>query len=137
LEFLGDAILEIIVVAELMAYEGELSHSLMHLYKTTLVNGDYLSFLALEWKIAQKQTDITGRPKVGLRFTEVESLFSLPLWRFMRHGDCPASARHSARWSVDMHLLRCEILQESRKRHGIPLGFAGDRYMRTNSTLTW
>jgi dsRNA-specific ribonuclease len=51
LEFLGDAILEIIVVTELIAYEDELSHSLMHLYKTTLVNGDYLSFLAMEWKI--------------------------------------------------------------------------------------
>jgi dsRNA-specific ribonuclease len=40
LEFLGDAILEVIVVTELMTYENELSHSLMHLYKTTLVNGD-------------------------------------------------------------------------------------------------
>jgi dsRNA-specific ribonuclease len=40
LEFLGDAILEVIVVTELMTYENELSHSLMHLYEITLVNGD-------------------------------------------------------------------------------------------------
>lgn len=85
LEFLGDAILEIIVVTELMKYEDELSNSLMHLYKTSLVNGDYLSFLALEWKTTQKRTDVKEDPTSGL-ITEVESLLSLPLWKFMRHG---------------------------------------------------
>jgi hypothetical protein len=103
LEF-GDAILEIIVVTELLAYENELSHSLLHLYKTALVNGDYLSFLALKWKITQKQKDPKKDPCSDL-VAEVESLFSLPLWRFMRHGmGCSPLARYSMRWSVDIHL---------------------------------
>ncbi len=110
LEFLGDAILEIIIVTELMAYEDKLSHSLMHLYKTTLVNGDYLSFLALEWKIVQKKSDLEEDPMSG-RFNEVESLVYFPLWRFMKHGfssigetQSEVEHRHAS--------LRCEILQE-------------------------
>jgi dsRNA-specific ribonuclease len=74
LEFLGDAILEIIVVSQLLTYENEISHSLMHLYKTTLVNGDYLSFLALEWKITQKKKELKNDPSSDV-ITEVESLF--------------------------------------------------------------
>jgi dsRNA-specific ribonuclease len=110
LEFLGDAILEIIIVTELMAYEGILSHSLMHLYKTTLVNGDYLSFLALEWKIAQRKSDVKEDSRSGT-FKEVESLFYLPLWRFMRHG--LSSIGETQREVERRHaLLRCEILQD-------------------------
>ena len=109
LEFLGDAILEIIVVTELITYEDELSHSLMHLYKTSLVNGDYLSFLALEWNITQKKTSLKEDQGFGL-MTEVESLFSLPLWKFMRHGlfgigdiQREVGRRHAS--------LRCDILR--------------------------
>jgi len=110
LEFLGDAILEIIIVTELMAYEGMLSHSFMHLYKTTLVNGDYLSFLALEWKIAQRKSDVKEDSRSGT-FKEVESLFYLPLWRFMRHG--MSSIGETQREVERRHaLLRCEILQD-------------------------
>ncbi|CZR61729.1 related to Dcl-2 dicer RNA helicase/RNAseIII CAF [Phialocephala subalpina] len=108
LEFLGDAILEIIIVTELMKYEEELSHSLMHLYKTSLVNGDYLSFIALEWKITQRKTDLKEDPASGLP-TKEESVFSLPLWKFMRHGlpdigdtQCEVERRHA--------LLRCDII---------------------------
>jgi dsRNA-specific ribonuclease len=85
LEFLGDAILEIIIVTELLTYEDKLSHSLMHLYKTALVNGDYLSFIALEWNITQERTDLKEDLK-SRRMKEVQSKFSLALWRFMRHG---------------------------------------------------
>ena len=85
LEFLGDPILEIIIVTELLAYEDKLSHSLMHLYKTALVNGDYLGFIALEWNITQKKTHLKENPKSG-SMEKVESQFALPLWRFMRHA---------------------------------------------------
>ena len=110
LEFLGDAILEIIIVTELMAYEDKLSHSLIHLYKTTLVNGDYLSFLALEWKIAQEKRDLKEDPNSGI-LNEVESLFYLPLWRFMRYG--PFSIGEAQREVERRHeLLRYDILHE-------------------------
>lgn len=84
LEFLGDSILEIIIVTELSKYDDKLSHSLMHLYKTALVNGDYLGFIALEWRITQKKRDLKEDRVSGV-MEEVESEFSLPLWRFMRH----------------------------------------------------
>lgn len=84
LEFLGDAILENIIVDELLKYEDQLSHSLMHLYRTTLVHADYLGFIALEWKITQKNKDLIYDP-VSRRMTEVDSEFFKPLWRFMRH----------------------------------------------------
>jgi len=108
LEFLGDAVLEIIIVNELSKYEGKLSHSLMHLYKTSLVNGDYLGFIALEWKLTQRRTVVRECPESGIPVIE-ESTFSLPLWRFMRHslpgiGDaqCEVERRHA--------LLRPDII---------------------------
>ncbi|KAF8859184.1 RNase3 domain-containing protein, partial [Acephala macrosclerotiorum] len=118
LEFLGDAILEIIIVTELMKYEEELSHPLMHLYKTSLVNGDYLSFIALEWKITQRKTDLKEDPDSGV-LTKEESVFSLPLWRFMRHGlpdigdtQCEVERRHA--------LLRCDIVHALEKGDEYP-----------------
>ena len=118
LEFLGDAILEIIIVTELMEYEEELSHSLMHIYKTSLVNGDYLSFIALEWKITQRKTELKVDPDSGL-LTEEGSLLSLPLWRFMRHGlldightQCEVERRHA--------LLRCDIIHALERGNEYP-----------------
>jgi dsRNA-specific ribonuclease len=112
LEFLGDAILEVIIVTELMKYE-DLSHSLMHLYKTSLVNKDYLGFIALEWKIMQKKTDMKEDAESG-QLTEEETLFSLPLWRFMRHGMFGIGAtqsrvehRHALLRSDIIHALEC------------------------------
>jgi dsRNA-specific ribonuclease len=109
LEFLGDAILEIIIVNKLLKYEETLSHSLMHLYKTSLVNGDYLGFIALEWKLTQRQTAVKECPESDLPMIE-ESTFSLPLWRFMRHnlpgiGDaqCEVERRHA--------MLRTDIIR--------------------------
>jgi dsRNA-specific ribonuclease len=85
LEFLGDSILEILIVTELMRYEDNISHSLMHLYKTALVNTNYLGFIALEWNTTQKRMDLKENKTTG-KLEEVQSQFSLPLWRFMRHG---------------------------------------------------
>lgn len=85
LEYLGDSILEFIIVTELMKYEDKLSHSLMHLYKTALVNGDYLGFIALEWNMTQKRLGLRESQQIGV-IEEVELTFTLPLWRFMRHG---------------------------------------------------
>jgi len=82
LEFMGDSILEIIIVTELSGYENDLSHSLMHLYKTALVNSNYLGFIALEWSTTQKGMDLRNHRALSV----IESEFSLPLWRFMKHG---------------------------------------------------
>lgn len=102
LEFLGNNVLENVITTELLAYEDRLSPPLMHLYKTALVNGDYLGFIALEWNITQMRTDLVEDLESG-RMKEVESQFSLPLWRFMRHGlrgvgneQCEVERRHAS-----------------------------------------
>ena len=60
------SILEIIVVTELLGYEDKLSHSFIHLYKTALVNGDYLGFIALEWNLTQMRTDLKEDRLIGV-----------------------------------------------------------------------
>ena len=91
-----------------MKYEEKFSESVMHIYKTFLLNGDYLSFIALEWEISRKKTSFEEDQLSGL-LIEQELLFSLPLWRFMRHGSfeignsqCEVGRRHA--------LLRCGII---------------------------
>lgn len=85
LGFLGNAVLEAIVVTELSEYDSELPPSLMHLYKAALVSGDYLGFIALEWNIVQERKELE-EDLISGSMTEVKSQFALPLWRFMRHS---------------------------------------------------
>ncbi|OWP01069.1 dicer-like protein [Marssonina coronariae] len=87
LEFLGDAILDHLVVQALWTYD--LSLVKMHLMKTALVNADMLAFLCMEWHIEQEVIDLennTARPR----------LVSLPLWKFMRHMSPPLGLEQQA-----------------------------------------
>jgi dsRNA-specific ribonuclease len=79
LEFLGDSILDNIMVTAM--YPHDLSHVQMHLLRTALVNADFLAFICMEWSIEQEVIDLEGE---GLPQIKVTSK-SLPLWRFMRH----------------------------------------------------
>lgn len=91
LEFLGDSILDNIVVTSMWKQEPELSHFQMHLLRTVLVNADFLAFICMEWAteleksglVEIKTLDETG--KVFSEFEEVSTTLSIPLWRFMRH----------------------------------------------------
>ncbi|GAB1312939.1 Dicer-like protein 2 [Madurella fahalii] len=105
LEFLGDAILDYVVVKKLFIRAEKLENSTLHLMRTALVNADVLGFLVMEWSVKQVRVDIAGGgggggggggegdeeedagPEDGdeeLRL--VRSEVSLPLWSFMRHG---------------------------------------------------
>jgi dsRNA-specific ribonuclease len=79
LEFLGDSILDNIIVTAM--YPCGLSHVQMHLLRTALVNADFLAFICMEWSIEQEVIGLEGE---GLPQIKVTSK-SLPLWRFMRH----------------------------------------------------
>lgn len=81
-EFLGDSILDRLVVHALEQHEAELSHVEMHLFRTALVNADFLAFLCMEWTIEQERTNLVT---VGDVVVEKKAIFKLPLWRFMRH----------------------------------------------------
>ncbi|KAK3371219.1 hypothetical protein B0T24DRAFT_628118 [Lasiosphaeria ovina] len=96
-EFLGDAILDYIVVTKIFAvnHPRPLMQSEMHLLRTALVNADILAFLVMEWSTTQDRFDITAGP--GPSGSEAEGgpepplslvpvTVELPLWSFMRHG---------------------------------------------------
>lgn len=92
LEFLGDAVLDIVVVQQLW-FQAEdktieasqkkkpLSHQQMHLLRTAVINADLLGLLAMEWGIMQERSEIfpAGSDKI------VKTSTKLPLWKFMRH----------------------------------------------------
>lgn len=94
LEFIGDAILDFIVVKEIFAIEPALENWQMHLLRTALVNADILGFLVMEWSHKQLRFDVriddassgadgsSGRASPELTQTEV----AIPLWSFMRQS---------------------------------------------------
>ncbi|PHH72274.1 hypothetical protein CDD80_4654 [Ophiocordyceps camponoti-rufipedis] len=71
LEFLGDAVLDYIIVTKLFSVEPPLSHHRMHSLKSAMVNGDFLAFVVME------NSSLKGEG--GRDVLE-------PLSRFMRHG---------------------------------------------------
>lgn len=79
LEFLGDAILDYLVVTKLFEVSPPLPHSKMHRLKTALVNGDFQAFLVMETCASQEATTITQDLRVE------RSEFVQPLWAFMMH----------------------------------------------------
>jgi dsRNA-specific ribonuclease len=98
-EFLGDAVLDYIVV-NAMVREAELSHVEMHHLRTSLVNADYLAFICMEWSIEQEIIDLAPDPSEldedGLpKFKERPRTVLFPLWRFLRH--------RSPRLGADQH----------------------------------
>ncbi|KLU89680.1 dicer-like protein 2, partial [Magnaporthiopsis poae ATCC 64411] len=113
LEFLGDSILDSVVVEKLFAIGGgddrpPLETSDMHLLRTAMVNGDFLAFLIMDWRTPTEPQYIVKGGKVKFYRSEdgydeymmgeeegeeeapivVESdpQPGLPLWAFMRHA---------------------------------------------------
>jgi len=92
LEFLGDAVLDMVVVQYLWFQpeakstgasqnKKSLSHQRMHLLRTAAVNADLLGFLAMECSITQERSEICPADAAKIVKTSTE----LPLWKFMRH----------------------------------------------------
>lgn len=99
LEFIGDSILDYIIVQELYAITepAPLENWEMHLLRTALVNGDILGFFIMEWSSKSQRFDVVVEDSNSggggsrrnwkssspptLKLTEV----SQPLWSFMRY----------------------------------------------------
>ncbi|KAI8947405.1 RNase3 domain-containing protein [Xylaria longipes] len=79
LEFLGDSILDNVIVSALWAHERELSNNQMHLLRTACVNADLLGFLVMEWCTTQETTEISP---TGL--TTIVTQKPVPFWKYMR-----------------------------------------------------
>lgn len=91
LEFIGDAILDYIIVRKLYSVTPPLPHYQMHTLKTAMVNGDFLAFMCLHYNKAQTETTVTA----DLEVVEKETA-SLALWNFMRHSSEPIGVEQVA-----------------------------------------
>lgn len=84
LEFLGDAVLDYVVVARMCEENlGGLAHSDLHLGKTALVNGDFLAFLCLELSTLRLGVDV--RTLDGKSFRTIPTTRLSHIWQYMRH----------------------------------------------------
>ncbi|PSR90511.1 ATP-dependent helicase DCL-2 [Coniella lustricola] len=96
LEFIGDAILDYVVVHELFSVDPALENWQMHLLRTALVNADILAFFTMEWNFKEQRFDVSlsdtegEEPSDGYSRTRSPSLaekqVSIPLWSFMRQS---------------------------------------------------
>ncbi|KAI1745424.1 RNase3 domain-containing protein [Xylaria scruposa] len=79
LEFLGDSILDSVVVSALWSQDRELSNNQMHLLRTACVNADLLGFMVMEWCTTQETTEISPTD-----LTTIVTQKSVPFWKYMR-----------------------------------------------------
>ena len=104
LEFIGDAVLDNVVVAYLWGRDaaGILDHFDMHLLRAACVNADLLGFLMMEWAYEEEATvartedaDANADPEINANTdadaAEQPSLFRtttrrVPVWKLMRHS---------------------------------------------------
>ncbi|KAI1753705.1 RNase3 domain-containing protein [Xylaria castorea] len=79
LEFLGDSILDSVIVAALWSQDREFSNNQMHLLRTACVNADLLGFLVMEWCTTQEATEI-----LPTDLTTIVTRKPVPFWKYMR-----------------------------------------------------
>jgi len=82
LEFLGDAVLDYIVVSHLFAHKPELPHHTMHTIRTAVVNASFLAFMGMELSISEERTNVATTESGVTEHTEP---VQRTLWQFMRH----------------------------------------------------
>lgn len=83
LEFLGDAILDMIVTRLLFERCPGLSESRMSKIRAAVVNADFLAYLCMDFAVLEDTTLIVERKKG--HFEPVADTRRVELWKFMRH----------------------------------------------------
>ncbi len=122
LEFLGDAILDHIVVRTVSTRAPNLPHHAMHTLRTALVNANFLAFLCLETHIFESRSEIQeddGSSRSSFQVIHTDVL--LCLWHFMRTSSADVRrAQHAC-------AARFEALQEEIRHeldHGVKYPWA-------------
>ncbi len=85
LEFLGDCVLDNIVVRNAYAHQPPIPTPSLHLIRTVLVNASFLAFLCLSLSTSQARAEIV-KESVNY-FSTVPTTISRHLWEFMRHAN--------------------------------------------------
>ncbi|KJZ70376.1 hypothetical protein HIM_10220 [Hirsutella minnesotensis 3608] len=105
LEFLGDAVLDSIIVTKLFSLEPPLPHYRMHTFKTAMVNGDFLAFVVMENGLRLGKNEV-----MDVDDSCGESTPSLAAWRFMRHASS-AIGLEQERMQERHKAMRKEVLE--------------------------
>ena len=82
-EFLGDAVLDVIVVSLFFEHNSDWSHCDMTAMKAALVNAELLAFLCMGTSLVQETIDI--QQETNGELSEVHGKRQIELWKFMRH----------------------------------------------------
>lgn len=83
LEFLGDSILDNIVVRGAYVHQPPVPTPSLHLIRIALVNASFLAFLCLSLSASHARTEIVSEP--GHPIITVQTNVSHHLWEYMRH----------------------------------------------------
>lgn len=83
LEFLGDSILDNVVVRGAYSYQPPVPTPSLHLIRTALVNAPILAFLCLTLRASHARTEIVSKP--GHPVVTAQISVSQHLWKYMRH----------------------------------------------------
>lgn len=86
LEFLGDSILDNIIVTNAYRHKPLIPTPSLHLIRTTLVNGSFLAFLCLNHRVPVTRYDAVKDRYEG--FSTIKSTTYEQIWRFMRSAEC-------------------------------------------------
>lgn len=114
LEFLGDAVLDIIVVKAIWQASPDTPPGNMTQIKHAIVNANLLAFFCMEYAVDEEtahvnQVSTTKSNKNGINFAIQKTSYQTALWRFMRYQGAPLT--HSRNLSVNRHAkLRGPIL---------------------------
>lgn len=117
LEFLGDSILDNIVVTVAYSHEPPLPTLSLHLLRTALVNASFLAVLCLTHSVPTTRCDPIQDPR-GNVFTS-QTTSSLQIWRFMRHSQ-PQIAHVQQSCLARYNSLSDQILAELRRGKRYP-----------------
>jgi dsRNA-specific ribonuclease len=101
LEFLGDAVLDYIVVSRMFQYNPPVPNGRLHMIKTAMVNAEFLAFTNMQHGLHRQEIDFQDGEPVS---TEV----ILPIWKFMRHSS-PEMGRVMKETEDRFESLRDEI----------------------------
>src|SRR5271156_1528085 len=95
LEFLGDAVLDMVVMQRLSSQTPTLSDNQMHLIKSALNNINFQAFLCMEMSLEEEISDVTsGTAAAGV--INVQLSRRVPLCEFMRYHSAEMARAHSA-----------------------------------------
>ncbi|KAF4976160.1 hypothetical protein FZEAL_7138 [Fusarium zealandicum] len=108
LEFLGDSVLDYIIVKKMFRSQPPISNGHLHMIKTGMVNADFLAFMNMNYGLRRKTTEV--KPGGIVEETEI----SLPLWKFMRYTS-PDMGREQDKATARFENMRGEILEALEK----------------------